>query len=85
MLSCVSLLSIWFKVHIRGGSGRLPSYLLGFRIRASSPGGIYLFAIVAIFTGHFLAVDNPIMGSTWTLITFPAVGVNILPVLGYFH
>ncbi len=66
-------------------SGRLPNYLLWLWFRPSGAGGIYLFTTVAIFTDHFPAVDNPIMGSTWTFSALPAIGFNKLSALGYLH
>ena len=45
----------------------------------------YLFTAAAIFAGHVVRMDNPMVSPARTLIAFPAIGFNELLILGYFH
>jgi len=45
----------------------------------------YLPAIVAVSASHLVMLNNPMMGSAWTLITLPTTRCNILFLSGYIH
>jgi hypothetical protein len=62
-------------------------YNLLFFLRFGSSIGINidLFATVAIFAGHLVAMNNPVMGSAGALLAFPSIRSNIFLVFKCFH
>ena len=45
----------------------------------------YLLTAAAIFAGHIIGMDNPMVSPAGTLIAFPAIGFNEFLILGHFH
>jgi hypothetical protein len=61
------------------------SRLFNLRLRPSETVCVYRFNAVAIFAGHFITTNNPIVSFTGTLFAFPSVGRDEFFIAGDLH